>query len=81
MLKRIWVSVNTELPPDRWIGTIKVRLQHHVSEMECLGFQKKNPMTGVVNDFTYQHGIVDEKTGEWLTPPGTVTHWFKVVDE
>jgi hypothetical protein len=44
-------------------------------------FQKKNPVTGAENDFTYQHGTVDAKTGEWRTPPGTVTHWFKLVDE
>ena len=80
-MKQVWVNVNTELPPDRWIGTIKVRFPSYVSEMECVGFQKKNPITGAENDFTYQHGAVDGKTGEWLTPPGTVTHWFKLVDE
>jgi hypothetical protein len=81
MLKRVWVDVKKELPPDRWIGTIKVRFPHRVSELECLGFQKNDPITGVVNNFTYQHGTVNGKTGEWNTPLGTVTHWFKVVDE
>jgi hypothetical protein len=48
--------------------------------MEGVVFQKKNPTTGGENDFTCQHGTVDGKTGEWRTPPGTVTHWFKFVD-
>jgi hypothetical protein len=80
-MNQVWVNVNTELPPDGWTGTIKVRFPSYVSEMVAVVFQKKNPMTGAENDFTYQHGTVDGKTGEWLTPPGTVTHWFKLVDE
>jgi hypothetical protein len=49
--------------------------------MECVVFQKKNPMTGAENDFTYQHGTAGGKIGERRTTPGAVTHWFKLVDE
>jgi hypothetical protein len=81
MLKQVWIDVNQELPPDRWIGRIKVRFPvEGVIEKDCLGFQKKNPITDAENDFTYQHGTVDGRTGKWLTPRGTVTHWRKLVD-
>jgi hypothetical protein len=80
-MNQVWVNVNTDLPPDGWTGTIKVRFPSYASEMEDVVFQKKNPVTGAENDFTYQHGTVDGVKGEWRTPPGTVTHWFKVVDE
>jgi hypothetical protein len=80
-MKQVWVNVDTELPPDGWIGTIKVRFPSYASEMESVAFHKKNPTTGAENDFTYQHGTSNGKTGEWRTTPGTVTHWFKVVDE
>jgi hypothetical protein len=52
--KQVWIDVNTELPPDRWTGPIKVRFSNRVSEMECLSFQEKNPAIGAENDFAYQ---------------------------
>lgn len=81
MLKQVWEDVATELPPDRWIGKIRVRFPvEGVLEKDCLGFQRKNAITGAENDFTYQHGTVDGQTGKWRTPPGTVTHWLKIVE-
>ena len=65
-------NVDAELPPDCWIGRIKVRFSvEGVLEKDCLGFQRKNSITGAENDFTYQHGAVDGRTGKWRTPPGT----------
>jgi hypothetical protein len=80
MLKQEWINVAAELPPDHWIGKIRIRVAGAILEKDCLGFRKKNPISGVENDFTYQHGTVDGQTGKWLTPPGTVTHWLKLVE-
>ena len=69
------------MPPDRWAGKIRIRIPGEgVREIDCLSFQKKNPATGTENDFTFQYGTVDGKTGRWLTPMPTVTHWLKFLD-
>lgn len=82
MLKQVWVNVDEELPQDGWIGRIKVRFPTEgILQKECLGFQRKDRVTGAENDFTYQHGTIDSKTGKWKNPPGTVTHWLKIVEE
>jgi hypothetical protein len=79
MLTQEWIDVNVELPPDGWVGKILVRVPGQgVVEKQCLMFRKKSP-TGVENDFTYQHGILEGRTGT-ITPPSTVTHWLKLVD-
>jgi hypothetical protein len=81
MLAQVWTDVNVELPPDRWIGKIRVRVPGRgVRELDCLGFQRKHPVTGAENHFAYQYGTVDGKTGRWGTPIPTVTHWLKLVD-
>ena len=81
MLQEVWTDVNVELPPDRWLGTIRVRIPGEgVLELDCLGFQKKNPVTGTENDFVFQYGVLNGKTGKWITPIPTVTHWLKLVD-
>jgi hypothetical protein len=43
-MNQVWVNVNTELPPDGWTGTIKVRFPSYVSEVVGVVFQKKNPV-------------------------------------
>jgi hypothetical protein len=78
MLKQVWTDVNVELPPDRWVGRIKIRVAQGHLEKECLGFQKKNPITGAENDFTYQHGILDGQTDKLVIPPGAVTRVTRV---
>ena len=70
MLKQVWVDVSAELPPDRWIGRIKVRFPvEGVLEKDCLGFQRRDPITGAENDFTYQHGTFDGKQVNGLLLP------------
>jgi len=79
MLTQEWTDVTVELPPDGWAGKILVRVQGQgVVEKECLIFRKNSP-TGAENDFTYQHGTLDGRTGR-ITPQSTVTHWLKLVD-
>ena len=50
MLKQVWEDVTaTELPPDRWIGKIRVRFPVEGVLEDCLGFQRKNAITGAEN--------------------------------
>jgi hypothetical protein len=50
-----------------------------VEQIEALKAEGANER-GEENEFTFQYGTLDGKTGRWLTPIPTVTHWLKLVD-